>query len=118
MDAEYISKILGVRTIRVSAGSVSYQLNNNSDTRSYNYQAIPLIRPDKVSTDISLIMRTGHSPVKAHQYIWFKEQNMKFLQEEPAFIPQKKIKTHDFNHEHKKLSSQTSEIFLDYQEFI
>ena len=75
-DAEYISKLLGTRTIKVNAGSSSNQKNGNSVSTSYSYQAVPLLRPDEVmrlpANDI-LILRTGFSPLKSGQFVWYKE---------------------------------------------
>src|SRR3990167_3183913 len=89
-DAEYISKLLGTRTIRVSAGSVSSQTQGHSESKSYNYQAIPLLRPEEVMRfpeHQSLIMRTGYAPVKAEQFVWYKEKVMKNLSLPPLLIP-------------------------------
>ena len=82
-DAEYISKLLGMRTVRVASGSVSHQVNGASISKSYNYQAIPLLRPDevmKLSVNQCLIMRTGFAPVKCGQFVWYLEDEMKWLQ--------------------------------------
>ncbi|KTD65369.1 type IV secretory system conjugative DNA transfer family protein [Legionella spiritensis] len=75
-DAEYISKLLGTRTIRVSAGSSSNQNHGYSVSSSYNYQAVPLLRADEVMrlpAGQTLIMRTGIAPVKAGQFVWYRE---------------------------------------------
>ncbi|EEZ95944.1 type IV secretory system conjugative DNA transfer family protein [Legionella longbeachae] len=75
-DAEYISKLLGTRTIKVNAGSNSNQKHGYSVSTSYSYQAVPLLRPDEVmrlAVQEILIMRTGYSPLKANQFIWYKE---------------------------------------------
>ncbi|HHS8356238.1 TPA: type IV secretory system conjugative DNA transfer family protein [Legionella anisa] len=75
-DAEYISKLLGTRTIKVKAGSSSNQKHGYSVSTSYSYQAVPLLRPDEVMrlpTGNTLIMRTGFAPVKAGQFVWYKE---------------------------------------------
>jgi len=93
-DAEYISKLLGTRTIRVSAGSVSSQTQGHSESKSFNYQAVPLLRLDEVMRlprHQSLIMRTGYAPVKAGQFVWYKEREMKSLIVIPAEIPEQKI---------------------------
>ena len=78
----YISKLLGTRTVRVAAGSVSNQTQGYSESQSYNYQAVPLLRPDEVMRlpeHQNLIMRTGYSPVKAGQFVWYNEREMKDL---------------------------------------
>lgn len=103
-DAEFISKILGTRTKKVHSGSVSHQSHGMSDSKSYSYQAIPLMRPDKIMklpASLSLIMRTGHSPVKARQYIWYKQSEMKNLKEPETFIPVQSVAIAPFNHQVK-----------------
>lgn len=70
-DAEYISKLLGTRTVRVGAGSTSHQTQGYSESSSYNYQAVPLLRPDEVMRlpkEVNLIMRTGHSAIRANRF--------------------------------------------------
>lgn len=89
-DAEYISKLLGTRTLRITAGSSSRQIQGHSESKSYNYQAIPLLRPEEVmrlSKHQSLIMRTGHAPLKGGQFVWYREKRMKNLSMLPADIP-------------------------------
>ena len=89
-DAEYISKLLGTRTARVPAGSSSSQTQGYSESKSYNYQAIPLLRPEEVMRlpqHQSLIMRTGYAPLKAGQFVWYKETAMKNLVLTPSAIP-------------------------------
>jgi len=71
-DAEYIRKLLGTRTVRVGAGSSSSQTQGYSESSSYNYQAVPLLRPEEVMRlprEVNLIMRTGNAPVKAGQFV-------------------------------------------------
>jgi len=70
-DAEYISKLLGTRTVKVGAGSTSSQTQGYSESSSYNYQAVPLLRPDEVMRlprEVNLIMRTGVAAIKAVQF--------------------------------------------------
>lgn len=89
-DAEYISKLLGTCTARVAAGSVSNQTQGYSESRSYNYQAVPLLRSDEVMrlpAHQSLIMRTGYAPVKAGQFVWYNESGMKNLILEQSIAP-------------------------------
>ncbi|HAT8177906.1 TPA: type IV secretion system DNA-binding domain-containing protein [Legionella pneumophila] len=100
-DAEYVSKLLGTRTVKVSAGSTSTQTQGYSESKSYNYQAIPLLRPDEVMRlpeDQTLIMRTGHAPVKAVQMIWYQDSVMKRLTCGAASVPQQSIQHHPFIH--------------------
>lgn len=98
-DAEYVSKLLGTRTVRVAAGSVSNQAQGYSESKSYNYQAIPLLRPDEVMRlpqHQSLIMRTGHAPVKALQLIWYEAAEMKNLPCGQAEVPNQAITHYPF----------------------
>jgi type IV secretion system protein VirD4 len=107
-DAEYISKLLGTRTVRVSAGSVSNQHQGYSESKSYNYQAIPLLRPDEVMRlpeHQILIIRSGHPPVKARQFIWYQESEMKKCAYESIEVPKQVIQYHPFIH---PMSQKTS----------
>ncbi|HHX5328490.1 TPA: type IV secretory system conjugative DNA transfer family protein [Legionella pneumophila] len=100
-DAEYVSKLLGTRTVKVSAGSTSTQTQGYSESKSYNYQAIPLLRPDEVMRlpeDQTLIMRTGHAPVKAAQMIWYQDSVMKGSASGTTSVPQQSIQHHPFIH--------------------
>lgn len=93
-DAEYISKLLGIRTLRITTGSTSNQSQGYSESKSYHYQAAPLMRPEEVmrlSQHQSLIIRSGNAPVKARQFVWYQEKSMKNLVLPPAFIPQQVI---------------------------
>jgi len=79
-DAEYVSKLLGTRTVRVAAESASAQAQGYTQSKSYHYQAAPLLRPEDVMrlpANQILIMRTGHAPVKARQWIWYQAKSMK-----------------------------------------
>lgn len=99
-DAEYLSKMLGTRTKKVVSRSVSSQSGGSfSDSKNTNYQAVPLLRPEevmKLSSHVALIVRSGSSPIKAKQYIWYKEPAMKYLVQAPSFIPQQTIKQEPF----------------------
>lgn len=98
-DAEFISKMLGTRTKRVITHSASNQVQGTSDSKSINYQAIPLLRPDelmKMSSQVSLIIRAGFAPVKAHQWIWYKEPSMKHLPCGVTSIPKQTIMHYPF----------------------
>lgn len=105
-DAEFISKMLGTRTKKVVSRSVSNQANGGiNDSKNISYQAIPLLRPEeltKLKPMISLIMRTGVSPIKASQFIWHKEACMKKLPQEPSFVPQQVIQQEPFIRQKKK----------------
>jgi type IV secretion system protein VirD4 len=98
-DAEYVSKLLGTRTVQVSGGSASIQHQGYSETKNYNYQAIPLMRPDEImglAEHHILLMRTGHPPVKAKQFIWYKDQAMKQYTHEPVSVPKQTVTQHPF----------------------
>lgn len=98
-DAEYVSKLLGTRTVRVAAGSSSTQHHGYSESKSYNYQAIPLLRPDEVMRlpeHQMLIMRTGHPPVKARQFIWYQDHIMKQHRYNAIAVPKQTIQHHPF----------------------
>ncbi|HIF0138888.1 TPA: type IV secretory system conjugative DNA transfer family protein [Legionella anisa] len=98
-DAEYVSKLLGTRTVRVAAGSSSSQHHGYSESKSYNYQAIPLLRPDEVMRFPEhqiLIIRTGHPPVKAKQMIWYQEKQMKGLVSPAIQIPKQHVQRQPF----------------------
>ena len=100
-DAEYVSKLLGTRTIKVSAGSTSTQTQGYSESKSYNYQAIPLLRPDEVMRlpeDKTLIMRTGHAPVKSKQMIWYQDKEMKDLAYGSTEVPRQTVHHYPFIH--------------------
>jgi type IV secretion system protein VirD4 len=89
-DAEFISKMLGMRTKSVVSYSVNNQQQGISDGKSVSYQAIPLMRPDelmKMSSKIALIIRSNNSPIKAKQLIWYRESSMKFLVKPKTFVP-------------------------------
>ncbi|HAU3758475.1 TPA: type IV secretory system conjugative DNA transfer family protein [Legionella pneumophila] len=98
-DAEYVSKLLGTRTVRVAAGSSSTQHHGYSESKSYNYQAIPLLRPDQVMRlpeHQILIMRTGHPPVKARQFIWYQDPFMKQQTYNVVAVPKQEIQHYPF----------------------
>lgn len=97
-DAEYISKLLGMRTAKVDAGSTSSQTQGYSESKSYNYQAVPLLRPEEVMRlpeHQSLILRSGYAPVKAGQFIWYRESPMKNLVFEPSLIPIQRLSRYE-----------------------
>jgi type IV secretion system protein VirD4 len=98
-DAEFISKMLGTRTKKVVSRSVTSQNNGSSNGKSISYQAIPLMRPDeimKMPAHITLIMRSGFAPVKARQFIWYKESVMKHLVMTEVFVPKQIAKQRPF----------------------
>ncbi len=105
-DAEFISKMLGTRTKKIVTRSVSNQTQGGfSDTKNVSYQAIPLLRPEEVTRlkpHITLIIRSGTSPIKARQFIWYKEPSMRHLVQEPSGVPKQIIQQTPFLHQDKK----------------
>ena len=104
-DAETISKLLGTKTKRIHSGSVSNQTQGASQSKSYSYQAIPLMRPEQVCTmspEKTLIIRTGNAPLKAGQFIWYQELEMKAIAYEPTDVPTQTVRIEPFDHSHKK----------------
>lgn len=89
-DAEYVSKLLGTKTVRMIGSSASMQSQGYSQSKSYHYQAAPLLRPDeimKLAANLILIMRTGHAPLKATQMIWYRSAHMKDLALNEVHVP-------------------------------
>src|SRR3990167_6883033 len=81
-DAEYISKLLGTKTVRVGSQATSQQTQGYSESKSYNLQAVPLLRPDEIMrlpASKILIMRTGCAAVLALQWVWYGEMEMRDL---------------------------------------
>ena len=98
-DAEYVSKLLGTRTVRVAGSSESIQTQGYSQSKSTHYQAAPLLRPDevmKMPAKKVLIMRTGHAPVKAAQFIWYTSASMKDSSCGASEVPQQIMMQHPF----------------------
>ena len=98
-DAEFISKMLGTRTKRVVSHSSSAQSQGEGHSRSVAYQAMPLLRPEdvmKMPAHVTLILRAGCSPVKAQQWIWYKERSMKYLPCGASALPTQTIKHYPF----------------------
>jgi type IV secretion system protein VirD4 len=92
----------------VVSRSVSSQQHGVSDSKNTNYQAIPLLRPDeimKLSTDVSLIIRSGNAPIKAGQYIWYKEADMESKPAGKTSVPKQIARTIAFEHADKKTSA-------------
>lgn len=99
-DAEYISKMLGTRTKKIVSRSISNQANGGiNDSKNISYQAMPLMRPDEImrlKPSQSLIIRSGSSPIKASQFIWYKESSMKNLPQLPSKVPKQIIQQTPF----------------------
>jgi type IV secretion system protein VirD4 len=93
-DAGYISKLLGKKTEKVRAGSNNAGWSSASATASYHYQAVPLLRPEEImrlKDGHELILRSGHSPIKARQCIWYKEARLKTLSYTEVIVPKQRI---------------------------
>ena len=104
-DAETISKLMGTKTKRIHSGSVSNQTQGASQSKNYSYQAIPLMRPEQVCTmspEKTLIIRTGNAPLKAGQFIWYQEPEMKEIAYEPTDVPTQTVRIEPFDHSYKK----------------
>ena len=109
-DAEYISKMLGTRTKKIMSRSISSQANGGvNDSKNISYQAVPLMRPEEVmrlKPSQSIIIRSGSSPIRASQFIWYKESSMKNSALLPTPVPQQIIMQTPFEragHSVKKL---------------
>lgn len=60
---------------------------------------MPLMRPDEImrlKPSQSLIIRSGSSPIKASQFIWYKESSMKNLPQLPSKVPKQIIQQTPF----------------------
>ncbi|KTC69201.1 vir protein [Legionella birminghamensis] len=97
-DAEFISKMLGTKTQRVTNESTSLQAQGISNSHGKNYQAVPLMRPEaimKIPVENTLIMRSGFPSVKASQFIWYNE-SMKALTHPCLQMPVQSIQRNAF----------------------
>lgn len=111
-DAEYLSRLLGMRTRKIKAGSFSQQAQGLSQSQSYQWQATPLMRPEQIMSmreGKALILRTGMKPVKAGQYIWYKEAAMKKLALSPTPLPTQTPTLSPFDHTAKPLLEEEEE---------
>lgn len=113
-DAEYISKMLGQKTIRVRNHSSTSGSNNNSSSQSHHLQAVPLMRPEelqRLKSHKAIVIRTGSAPVLTTQYRWYKQSELKNLPcasvsvpiQNPIIIPFEKNTTANTSNE-KSLS--------------
>ena len=70
-DAEYISKLLGTKTEKVTSGSTNNQSQGRSESHGYNLQAVSLLRPEEImslSFQKILVMRSGFMPLIGKKY--------------------------------------------------
>lgn len=89
-DAEYVSKLLGMHTKRITQRSQSSGSNNSSSSHSHHLQAVPLMRPEEIQrlkSNDAIVIRTGHAPVKAKQYRWYQSKHLKKLPCNPVLVP-------------------------------
>jgi type IV secretion system protein VirD4 len=94
-DAEFLSKMLGTKTKRVTTKGVSNQSQGFSDSKNINYQAVPLKRPEelmKMSSKKELIVSSGQPPISANQCIWYEQPNAKHLKQPSIVLPKHLIK--------------------------
>lgn len=110
-DAEYVSKLLGMRTKRVTQRSQSVGSNNSSSSHSHHLQAVPLMRPEEIqrlkSTD-AIVIRTGHAPIKSKQYRWYQSSDLKNLPCDPVLIPKQNPMIIPFEKSQDESSSSNS----------
>jgi len=83
-DAQFFSKALGTKTVKVSSSSVSTGHGDNPGSRSenINYQSRALMNPDELmqlSEKKEIILIEAKSPVKADKCYWFKEPSYRQL---------------------------------------
>ena len=77
-DAQFFSKSLGTKTVKVSSSSVNTGHGDNPGSRSenINYQSRALMNPDELmqlSDKKEIILIEAKSPVMADKCYWFKE---------------------------------------------
>jgi type IV secretion system protein VirD4 len=81
-DAEYVSRILGPKTKRITSRGHSMSENGSSSSKNQQLQAVPLMRPaeiQRLKPNKAIIIKTGHPPVMAKQYRWYKQKSLKNL---------------------------------------
>ena len=83
-DAQFFSRALGTKTVKVSSSSVSTGHGDNPGSRSenINYQSRALMNPDELmqlSDKKAIILIEAKSPIKANKCYWFKEPTYKQL---------------------------------------
>lgn len=114
-DAKYISDALGQTTQRIQTTSNSWQvdLGGGSQTLNYQYQAIPLMRPEevlKIKPGKAIIMKTGCQPIMSTQCIWYQESRFKLLALGSIALPEQNPVVFHFNHEAKGDSSDNARL--------
>jgi len=79
-DAQFFSKSMGNKTIRVTSRGSSHG-HHSSSSRNISYQSRPLMTPDEImqmSKHQAIILVEGSAPIKATKCYWYKEKNYKF----------------------------------------
>ena len=77
-DAQFFSKAMGSKTVKVSSSSVNTGHGDNPGSRSenFNYQPRALMTPDELmqlSDKKQIILLEAKSPIKADKCYWFKD---------------------------------------------
>jgi type IV secretion system protein VirD4 len=109
-DAKYISSLMGEQTKKIASTTISSQEKGSSHSKNYQYQAVPLMRPDeimKIDTTTALILRTGVNPIKAKQYRYYQDRKMKTYNFTPTYIPT--VEPIVFKFDHSQKGSESSE---------
>lgn len=81
-DAEYVSKLLGMQTKKITTHSFTSHSQSSSASTNHQLQSVPLMRPEEIQRmkdTKAIIMRTGHPPVMAQQYRWYQQPSLKHL---------------------------------------
>ena len=78
-DAQFFSKSLGMKTVKVSSSSISSGHGDHAGSRSenINYQSRALMHPDELMQlpdKKSILLIEAKSPIKADKCYWFKSQ--------------------------------------------
>jgi type IV secretion system protein VirD4 len=90
-DAQFFSKSLGTKTVRVSSSSVSTGHGDNLGSRSesFNFQSRALMHPDELmqlSSKKAIILIEAKNPIKAYKCYWFKEPKYQELLHESTAV--------------------------------
>lgn len=77
-DAQFISKSLGSKTVKVSSSTVNSGSGDNPGTRSdsTNFQSRPLLAPDemmRLPSRQAIILMESKNPIKAYKYCWYEQ---------------------------------------------
>ena len=80
--AQFFSKSLGEKTVKVSSSSVSTGHGDSGGSRSRNvsYRGRALMTPDEImqlSAKKSIILLEARSPIKANKCYWFNDTKYK-----------------------------------------